>query len=176
MTLWCGETRRELIDAVVAEYTDVAPEVSVSTEPSEFSGYWAKLATQTAAQDAPDIIQMEEAYLTEYAERGALLDLSAAGLDTSGVTEGLADAGVIEGAGQLGVGAGCEAQVMFLNPALYGEAGFDLPDDTAWTWDERVAIADEVAAVGEGTLCTRQFVVKPGVYRLCLRQQGLGIW
>src|SRR5690625_6983356 len=52
MTWWGGETRRELTDAVVAEYTDVAPEVSVSTEPSEFSGYWDKLATQTAAQDA----------------------------------------------------------------------------------------------------------------------------
>ncbi|HJB11862.1 MAG TPA: extracellular solute-binding protein [Candidatus Brachybacterium merdavium] len=176
MTWWGGETRRELTDAVVAEYTDVAPEVSVSTEPSEFSGYWDKLATQTAAQDAPDIIQMEEAYLTEYAERGALLDLSAAGLDTSGFTEGLADAGVIEGAGQVGVRGGSNAPVMLVNPALFEEAGVDMPDDTAWTWDEQLAIAEEIAAASEGAYGTSQFVVNPVVFRLWLRQQGLGIW
>src|SRR5699024_12573652 len=65
---------------------------------------------------------------------------------------------------------------MLVNPALFEEAGVDMPDDTAWTWDEQLAIAEEIAAASEGAYGTSQFVVNPDVYRLWQRQQGLGIW
>lgn len=175
MTWWGGETRREITDAVVAEY-EAASDVQITTEPSEFSAYWDKLATQTAAQDAPDIIQMEEAYLAEYAQRGALLDLSTAGLDTSGFTDGLAEAGTIEGAGQVGVRGGSNAPVMLVNPSIFEQAGVDLPDDAVWTWTDYLALAEEISASEDGVYGTGQYVLNPVVFRLWMRQQGLGLW
>lgn len=176
MTWWGGEARREITAAVVAEYAEVEPDVTITTEPSEFSAYWDKLATQTAAQDAPDIIQMEEAYLAEYAERGALLDLSTAGLDTTGFTEGLADAGTLEDVGQVGVRGGSNAPVVLVNTNILDQAGIELPDDTTWTWSEYLALAEEISATQEDIYGTGQYVVNPVVFRLWMRQHGNGLW
>ena len=52
------------------------PGVKISGQPGEFNSYWDKLATQTAGGTAPDIIQMDMAYIAEYGTRGALLDLA----------------------------------------------------------------------------------------------------
>lgn len=176
MTWWGGETRREITDAVVAEYAEVTPEVTITTEPAEFSAYWDKLATQTAAQDAPDIIQMEEAYLAEYAERGALLDLSTTALDTSGFTEGLAEAGTLSDLGQMGIRGGSNAPVVLVNPGIFETAGIELPDDTTWTWSEYLTVAEEITAASVDVYGTGQYVLNPVVFRLWLRQQGQALW
>ena len=44
------------------------PNVTIKGEFGEWAGYWDKLATTVAANDAPDIIQMDEKYLREYAD------------------------------------------------------------------------------------------------------------
>ena len=57
----------------------------MQVENSEWTGYWDKLATQTAANDSPDVIQMDEAYIAAYGGRvrcstwapSTVLDLSA---------------------------------------------------------------------------------------------------
>lgn len=177
MTWWGSEKRATITQEVIDEYVAANPEVTIGAEPAEFSSYWDKLATQTAAQDAPDIIQMEEAFLAEYAERGALLDLSTAGLDTSGFTEGLAEAGTVGDAGKVGVRGGSNAPIMLVNTTLFATAGVDLPDDTTWTWDDQLEAAEAISAVtDEGTFGTNQFVVNPVVFRAWMRQHGKALW
>ncbi len=56
-------------------YMKANPDVKISGQPGEFNSYWDKLATQTAGGQAPDIIQMDMNYISEYGTRGALLDL-----------------------------------------------------------------------------------------------------
>ncbi|MEE1617708.1 ABC transporter substrate-binding protein [Brachybacterium sp. J153] len=177
MTWWGGDKRAALTQEVIDQYVGALNGVTIEAEPSDFSSYWDKLATQTAAGSAPDIIQMEEAYLAEYAQRGALLDLSTAGLDTSGFTEGLAEAGTVGEAGKVGVRGGSNAPIMLVNASLFERAGVELPDDTTWTWDDQLAIAEALgAATEDGTFGTGQFVVNPVVFRAWLRQHGKALW
>ena len=69
------------------------PDVKIAGQPGEFTSYWDKLATQTAGGTAPDIIQMDMAYISEYGTRGALLDLGK--VDVSKFVEGTVDSGKI---------------------------------------------------------------------------------
>ena len=73
---WGSDSRHKTTQKVIDAYEAEHPNVTINGEFAEFSGYWDKLATATAAQDAPDIIQMDEKYLRDYAGRGALMDLS----------------------------------------------------------------------------------------------------
>ena len=84
---WGNPTRDESTKEVVEAFEEVDDSISVSLEPGEWSGYWDKLATQTAGGDTPDVIQMDEKYIAEYGGRGALLNLADAGLDTSDFVE-----------------------------------------------------------------------------------------
>src|SRR5690606_41432516 len=139
-----GDERRATTRRALALHAAEHAGGPVAPVPADLSSYWDKLAPQTAAGDAPDTIQMEEAFLAEYAERGALLDLSTAGLDTSGFTEGLAAAGTVGDAGKVGVRGGSNAPIMLGNASLFEKAGIDLPDDTTWTWDDQLEIAKAI--------------------------------
>ena len=59
-------------------FTAANPDIKVTVENSEWGSYWEKLATTTAANDAPDVIQMDESYIAAYGAREALLDLDTA--------------------------------------------------------------------------------------------------
>ena len=76
-----------------------------------------QLATTVAANDAPDIIQMDEKYLREYADRGALLDLKKRRqcLDTGEFEPDTLGAGEFDG-GQYGLNAGINAFAIVVNP------------------------------------------------------------
>ena len=58
---------------MIAAYQAANPNVKIEGQPGEFTSYWDKLATQTAGGTAPDIIQMDMNYISEYGNRGALL-------------------------------------------------------------------------------------------------------
>jgi multiple sugar transport system substrate-binding protein len=62
-TWWGSDTRTKLTQQVIDAYQKDHPNVTIKGEFGEWSGYWDKLATTVAANDAPDIIQMDEKYL-----------------------------------------------------------------------------------------------------------------
>ena len=108
-----------MIDAYQKDH----PNVTIKGEFGEWSGYWDKLATTVAANDAPDIIQMDEKYLREYADRGALLDLKKAdGLDTAKFEPDTLGAGEFDG-GLYGLNAGINSFAVIANPAVFKAAG-----------------------------------------------------
>ena len=75
MSTWGNDSRLKLTEEAVTAFEQANPGITVQVENSE-SGHWDKLATQTAANDAPDVIQMDESYIAAYGGRSALLDLS----------------------------------------------------------------------------------------------------
>ncbi|MBA4103709.1 MAG: ABC transporter substrate-binding protein, partial [Arthrobacter sp.] len=98
----------KVIDAFEAEH----PNIKIESEPGEWGSYWDKLATKTAANDAPDVIQMDQKYIAEYGGRGALLDLSKqSGIDTSKLDEEALASGQYDGA-QYGLSTGQNAYVI----------------------------------------------------------------
>ncbi|MGP5076788.1 ABC transporter substrate-binding protein [Brachybacterium alimentarium] len=170
---WGNTTRDELTRTALEAYQDVEPDLTVSAEPGDWSGYWDKLATQVAGGDAPDIIQMDEGYLAEYSSRKILLDLSTTDFDTDGIDPDALDAGMVD-EGLFAVNAGINAPVLLANPDLFEAAGVDMPDDTTWTWEDLLEIATKISEnTPEGTYGVQQFGAAGGPpLSVFLRQLG----
>ena len=161
---------RQMVDGFTAAHTDV----TVSVEPAEWSGYWDRLATQMAANDEPDVINMDGKYLAEYAGRGVLADLEALdGLDLSGIAPNDLDAGRVDGK-LAAVSTGQNAWVILANPDLFEKAGVDLPDDKTWTWDDFSSLATKITESKAATGFSGG-----GSYAdltIFLRQRGEDLW
>ena len=134
---WGSDSRHKTTQKVIDAYEAEHPNVTINGEFSEFSGYWDKLATATAAKDAPDIIQMDEKYLRDYAGRGALLDLATQSdvLSTADFDENALKSGEFDG-GLYGLSTGVNAYSILANPEMFAAAGVEMPDDKTWTWDD----------------------------------------
>ncbi len=145
LAFWGNPTRNTNTQAEIEAYMKANPNVKITGQPGVFASYWDKLATQTAGGTAPDIIQMDMAYIADYGSRGALLDLTKYGVDTSKFVEGTVDSGKINGT-LVGANAGINALVFFANPAVFEKAKMSLPDDKTWTWDEMSQVGAEVAS------------------------------
>ena len=93
-----GQLALKLTEEAVAAFEQANPGITVQVENSEFGSYWDKLA-QTAANDPPDVIQMDEAYIAAYGGRDALLDLSTQSsvLDLSAMDAKVLDTGKVGG-------------------------------------------------------------------------------
>lgn len=144
---WGNAARAELTSKAIKAFEAENPGITVKAEYGDIGGYFDKLATQVAANDAPDVITMGGAYPAEYANRGALLDLSkvSGSLDLSGVDEGALQNGQVEGR-QYGVSTGANALSIVVNPAVFQAAGVPLPDDNTWTWDDFARVAGQVTS------------------------------
>ena len=144
---WGNATRAELTNKAIKAFEAENPTIKVKPEYGDIGGYFDKLATQVAANDAPDVITMGGAYPAEYANRGALLDLSKVDgpLDLSGFDEGALQNGQVDGR-QYGVSTGANALSIVANPAVFQAAGVPLPDDSAWTWEDFARVAADVTA------------------------------
>lgn len=164
---WGSDTRHTQTQEIIDAFEEQNPGITVVGEYGDFGGYWDKLATQTASNDSPDIIQMDEKYLREYADNGALMDLS--GMDFSDIEDSIVESGRTED-GLFGIATGINAMAMMTNPDILDEAGVEMPDDTTWTWDDFADVSREVAentdSYGFGS------PNEPGSFQIWLRQNG----
>jgi multiple sugar transport system substrate-binding protein len=168
---WGNEVRNKNTSDAIAAYTKANPKVKVSQQPGEFQTYWDKLATQTAGNKAPDIIQMDMAYIAEYGTRGALLDLAKYGADTSKFVEGSVDSGKIEGK-LVGVNAGINSPTILANPKIFEQAKVDLPDDKTWTWDSMKELSSELTAKAGNGIVGMGVLFNDSMLSAFLRQHG----
>jgi multiple sugar transport system substrate-binding protein len=166
---WGNPTRNKNTEAEIAAFTAANPNVKISGQPGDFASYWDKLATQTAGGTAPDVIQMDMAYIAEYGTRGALLDLK--DVDVSKFAEGTVDSGKINDK-LVGVNAGINSAVIMGNPKIFEKAKMDLPDDKTWTWDQLAEVAAEVASKAGVPYGMAGLLGSDNGFALVLRQNG----
>jgi multiple sugar transport system substrate-binding protein len=166
---WGNPTRNKNTEAMIAAYTQANPNVKITGQPGEFNSYWDKLATQTAGGTAPDIIQMDMAYIAEYGTRGALLDLK--DVDVSKFVEGTVDSGKINDT-LVGVNAGINSALFFANPTVFEKAKMELPDDTTWTWDQMAEVGAEVASKAGVPFGIASVMGSDPLFATFLRQNG----
>ncbi|GAA4913292.1 ABC transporter substrate-binding protein [Nesterenkonia rhizosphaerae] len=163
---WGSELRQANSMAIIEAFEDEYPHISVEGEFADWAGYQDLLATQFASRDAPDIVQLDDEFIREYADRGVLLELT--DIDTSDIDPTILEGGQAEGV-QIAIPTGVNALVMMANPELFDEAGVELPDDTTWTWDDfdeiTQTIHEETEAFG-----TNNPIMQ--VMRVWARQQG----
>ena len=175
---WGAELRAGLTQEVLDLYSEDNPDLTIEPEYSEWASYCDKLATQTAGGASPDIIQMDEAYIDSYGSNGSLLDLESVSdvLDLSAMDEAILETGRLSDGTLVGAPNGFNLYATGMNPAVLEAAGIELPDDTTWTWDDFLALCQELTewgkSSGEGVFGTSGFGRGSGDLASWGRQSG----
>jgi multiple sugar transport system substrate-binding protein len=135
---WGPDARHEATLKALDIYTKQNPNVKFKPEYVAWDAFWAKLPTLAASKTMTDVLQMDAAYIQEYAKKNTLEDLS--DLDLNGIV----DPSVIENLkidGKLyGVPLSQNAQGIAFNKPELEAAGIELPQQN-WTWDDYFAFA-----------------------------------
>jgi multiple sugar transport system substrate-binding protein len=166
---WGNPIRNKNTQAEIEAFMKANPNLKIEGQPGEFNSYWDKLATQTAGGTAPDIIQMDMNYISEYGSRNALLDLK--DVDTSKFVEGTVESGRINDT-LVGVNAGINSALIFANPKVFEKAKMDLPDDTTWTWDQMIEVGAEVASKAGVPFGVASLIGSDALFGTFVRQNG----
>ncbi|WP_435738578.1 extracellular solute-binding protein [Cellulosimicrobium sp. PMB13] len=173
---WGSDTRHETTQQVIDLFEEKNPDITVVPDFTDWGGYWDKLATTVAGGDTPDVITQEERYLADYAARGVIADLGELGVDTSKIDESVLESGTTEG-GLYGVATGVNAYSIIADPAIFEQAGVEMPDDTTWTWDDFVEIANEISAKApEGVYGVQEFGGNEAGFNIFARQHGQSLY
>lgn len=138
---WGAEPRHKATLAACEKYHELNPNVTIEGEYSSFDTYYQKLVTQFAGGTAPDIIQIDQPWITDFAAQGQFFEnfndyKEFVKLDKY-------DANYL--AGWCMNGDRLEALPFVLNgyTLMYNEkvvnmAGIDLDSDSLWTWDKLI--------------------------------------
>ncbi|MEU8300790.1 extracellular solute-binding protein [Micromonospora sp. NPDC048909] len=144
---WGGDARAKLTEDVLALYTRKHPNVTFEKTWQANQGYFDKLATLTAGGNPPDLFQIDDNFLAEYAARNTTLDLtshqSSGKLDTAKFPKSLWQYGVVDGK-LAGLAAGENTQGLVYNKTLLTRHGLPEPT-TGMSWEEHIAWAEQVA-------------------------------
>jgi multiple sugar transport system substrate-binding protein len=168
-----GDPVHKAMAAALAAYSSDHADTKVSTEHAPFADYWDKLATQTAGRTGPDVFRMSMSYFSEYAQRGALLDLTGkvgSAIKTDALDKDVADSGLVDGK-MMGIGQSSITHATFRNPALVEARGGKLPAE--WTWESFATFAKEFAAdAGPSKYGTTDAGGSIQVFEVWARQNG----
>lgn len=161
-TWWGGDTRHAYTQEIIDAFEEENPGITISPEFDSWEGYWDSLATQSAARDTPDVMQMDLSYIREYIENGLLLELDQ--VETGAFTDELLATGSQDGA-LYGMPVGSTSLAIMANESIFEDAGVEMPDDDTWTWDEFAEIAAEISENSDAYGQARPF-----------NDAGIGIW
>ncbi|HTJ34614.1 MAG TPA: ABC transporter substrate-binding protein [Dactylosporangium sp.] len=174
---WGGDARAKLTEDALKLYTAKHPNVTFKTTWQANQGYFDKLATLTAGNAAPDIFQIDDNYLTEYAARNVTLDLTSyqksGKLDTSKFPESLWKYGVVDGK-LAGVAFGENTQGLVYNKTKLTAANQPLPT-TGMSWEQFISWATAAGAAAK-VPGTQDPSADYKAFWVWLRQQGKDLY
>ena len=152
MYWWGGKERADRTFKVNELYAARHPGVTIDGETLGWGDYWARLATQAAGRNAPDILQMDYRYIFEYARRGALLPLDQfmpKALDIADFGKDAIDSGRVDGK-VYGVSLGLNSMALLYSKTAYESAGLKPPThETAWV--QFAELSTELTKANKGT-------------------------
>lgn len=174
---WGAENRATLTEKALALYTERHPNVTFKKTWQANQGYFDKLATLTAGGNAPDIFQIDDNYIAEYAGRNVTLDLTPYSgdgrLDLSRFSPGLRDYGVVDGK-LAGVAFGENTQGLVYNKTLLDKNKLPAPT-TGMSWADFISWAENVAKVTK-VPGTQDASAVYQAFWVWLRQQGKDLY
>lgn len=149
MAWWGDQPRHDYTLEVIELFEEQNPHITIEPEYASWDDYWQKLAPQAAANELPDIIQMDVSYLAEYAEKNQITDLSSFlenEIDVSDISENYILGGQLDD-GIYGFATGVNVLGYMYDPTMLEKIGVDsIPED--WTWDDYVEISDKAVDAG----------------------------
>ncbi|MBP2437641.1 ABC transporter substrate-binding protein [Microbacterium amylolyticum] len=173
---WGSDARHEATQQLIDLFEEKNPGITVIPDYTDWGGYWDKLATSVAGNDAPDVITHEERFISDYATRGVITDMSQLSIDTSEIPEAVLGTGQIDGA-QYGIPTGVNAYTIVADPVLFEEAGVDWPDDSSWTWADFVDIAGHLSeGLGAGSWGVQDIGFNEAGLNVLARQKGESLY
>lgn len=153
---WTVEIK-EVMEAQLAEFNKLYPNINVKFEVLSYSDYWTKMPIAIAGGAGPDIYIMTRANFDAYARAGQCLDFSDELDNYPMLKEDFA--GMIPNAvstyqyhgRQMGVPLSVESTGIIFNKDIFEAAGLPLPSDIedSWTWDDLQELAQKLT-VREG--------------------------
>jgi multiple sugar transport system substrate-binding protein len=174
---WGAEGRAALTEQALNLYSQKHPDVSFKKTWQANQGYFDKLATLTAGGDAPDIFQIDDNFLTEYASRNVTLDLTPYSedkrLDVSKFPESLWKYGVVDGK-LAGVAFGENTQGLVYNKTLLDKHKLPAPT-TGMSWADHIAWAEKVSQTAK-VPGTQDPSADYKAFWVWLRQQGKDLY
>ena len=146
---WGNPERDKRTRAAVDAYLKRDANLAIATESLPWGEYWTKLGTQTAGGNAPDLIQMDYRYITEYARREAILPLDGVkSIDLSGFAKGAIDGGKVDGK-LYGIDLGGNSKAMIYDTGMFEKVGVKSIDGQL-SWDEFARISAEISKLNPG--------------------------
>lgn len=178
MTWWGSPERHKRTQEALKKFEELHKDVKIRSQFSGWDGYWEKLATQTAGGQPPDLIQMDYAYITEYAGRGALEPLDGyvgKKLEVDDWQDAALSGGKVDGK-LYGMNAGINSMALMYNDELIKELGFEVPD-YKMSWDDYVALCKQIKAKApDGVYATQNGLFESLPFEAWLRQRGKNIY
>jgi multiple sugar transport system substrate-binding protein len=146
---WGSQPRHDYTLKIIEMYQEKNPNVKIEAEYAAWDDYWKKLAPMAAANELPDIIQMDLSYFSQYAQNSQIADLSPyvdKQINTKDINKNIIDGGKL-GDKLYGINAGVNVVGFHYDPALLKKAGVDsIPEN--WTWDDYTEIAGKAKDAG----------------------------
>lgn len=139
---WGSQERHDATQKALAQYTQLHPNVTFESEFSGWDGYFDKLGVQFSAKNAPDIIQMDAAYLNEYVGRNLVADLGS--INVADMDKALIESGKINGK-LYAMPLGSAAFGMVYDKTVIEKLGLSVPA-WDWTWDDYYKFGEEAKA------------------------------
>ncbi|GHA21947.1 ABC transporter ATP-binding protein [Devosia pacifica] len=178
LIFWGGQNRADRTYAVLDAY-EAEHGVTIDGEFLSFSDYWAKVATQTAAGEAPDVLQMDGAgrYVAEYASRGAIAELDEFVGDVLKLNDFDVDqleAGRVDGK-LYAISLGANAAGLIANTSKFQQAGIELPGQQT-TYDDLWDMREAFAAAGEDIAVITDASGSWSALENWLRQRGKSLY
>lgn len=125
---------------IIEQFEQANPDIQVQLEPVGSGDYYARILTQIAAGDPPDILQIGDDAVPQFVQNGAFLDLapfiasSDSPLDTSIYLPGVLAPGQWEGKQYL-LPKDFSPLAVYYNKKLFDQFGVAYPT-ADWTWDD----------------------------------------
>ncbi|GAA2845911.1 extracellular solute-binding protein [Streptosporangium fragile] len=129
-----------LLDRFRADYQAAHPGVTLDIQIQEWDGIGQKVTSALASNDAPDVIEVGNTQVAEYAASGGVKDLTDKVAELGGADwlPGLAGPGKIDGR-QYGIPWYAANRVVIYNTDLFAKAGVTAPPRTRDEWLEITA-------------------------------------
>ena len=148
--MWWGDTaRHEKYNKIMDAFEAENPGIKVERLTASWNDYWSKLPTMVAGGDAPEVMGMHAQFVSDYAGRGALYDLTTLVekgiLDTTDIPASVQANGIVGGK-LIGIPMGLTVSTNLLNKTLCEEVGFTFPTDHIVTWAELADLAKDFRA------------------------------
>lgn len=174
---WGDDTRAKTYQAAFKIFESQHPNIKIEGTYSDFDSHWQKLATEVAGGNAPDVIQLDYRYISDYGLRGALLDLNTmkGTLDMSGVDQSLIGTGAANGK-QYGVPFSATTAALLYDPALWKKANV-APPKAGWTWNDYLTASQKISTFYKGKIKgAMDFGLFDDWFQIWLRQYGKNLY